>query len=790
MRTEIYINKTLIDITDEIDMSLNFAIADIKNPDKRNSSYSKTITIPASKTNNILFTYIYDISKEAQVAGIGTLNFAPDFNPNLKATCQIYVDSLLQLNGYAQLLEIKITGDRMEYEIAVFGQLSNLMTSVDGIDLNQLDYSEFNHVFNKTNQKNSWDTSIIKNGSDYFNFSSGVPTGEGYVYPLINYGKENSQIQFDVTSLNPAIYLKTYIDKIFAYGGFTYTSDFFESEFFRRLIIPFSGEIVKLSPFEVDSRKFSANTVISRFVVNTDTWNMLYTNDSTGGAFDNASIYNPSTGIYTVNKKGTYDISAVTEVTIVITPPPGTISVTGQGRIAMFVEKIGFGAVASDSILFDPTASGGTFTFTTKANSIELEIGDQIHIYAFFDNAFLFHNALGGSTNLAGFTFTFGSNTKLFNTPIMNPLVDGDTFILSSSVPKVPIKDFFMSIVKMFNLYVSPDALNENNLLIEPQKDFYADGTVVDWTDKLDTSKLIEIKPVSEIQGKTYKYSYKEDKDFYNQDYQDKFTEVYGERDININNDFVKGVVSLGLIFSPTISSDNFTNDMIIPYILKKSDTDGSYTPTSGNPRILYYGGVKATSEPWQYTSTAAGLSNESTYPYAGNLDDPYNPTLDLLFGVPQQTYYHLPQGNYTTNNIYNIYHKQFVEEITDKDSKIVIAYFRLTPLDIFQLNFKNHIHVNGINYRLNRIYDYNPLKNLTTRIELAKIKRGLPFVGGTTNIDTNNPASGFGLIEGGEDEVRSLSAVSVIHLIEGGVDEVTGLGSFNNINLVNGGKN
>ena len=50
--TEIFVNNTLLDISEGFSIPLNYSIADIRNPENRNTSYSKTITLPATKNNN------------------------------------------------------------------------------------------------------------------------------------------------------------------------------------------------------------------------------------------------------------------------------------------------------------------------------------------------------------------------------------------------------------------------------------------------------------------------------------------------------------------------------------------------------------------------------------------------------------------------------------------------------------------------------------------------------------------------------------------------------------------
>lgn len=776
MTTEIYINNTLVDAYEDYNISLNFAIADIKTPDKRNTSYSKTIKLPGSKTNNQLFTYIFDVSKEALDSGIGT-NFAPDFNPNKKAACQIYTDGLLQLTGYVQLLDVRILNDSISYEVAVSGVLANLLTDVEGKKLTDLDFSEYDHYLTKVNQKESWDTRIQKNGANYVNFAGGQPIGEGYVYPIIDYGYDQTLNRFNVVRLFPAIYLKTYIDKIFEYAGFSYTSDFFNSQFFKNLIIPFSGEVVKISETDRESRKFisdyNADEVYSNLGAGLESYYFTFPDES----LDPSGVYFPgvqpsniaiNAGYYEPDKTGTYNLNVALKATI-----------TGSflNYFALYYRIYDSSGVEIDTqIVLGPLTSFSDIVIDNVYTlpSYGLQKDWKVRVFASYRGV-----------------FTVQADTAFYNNPVANPVNEGDFLQLNGAVPReVPIKDFFMSIVRKYNLYVNPDPDNEKNLFIEPAKDFYSGNSVVDWTNKLDLSREIEIKPVSEIEGKNYVFSYKEDKDYYNTDYKEKFNIIYGSKDLTINNDFVKGVKTLDIIFAPTPSVGNFANDMVIPRIIKQND-NLIISPIGAKIRILYYGGVLSANGSWTYQSIS-GDSTETTYPYAGHLDHPFTPTVDLLFEKPETIYWGSAANigtTYTDNNIFNIYHKQFIEEITDKDSKILIAYFRLRPIDIFQLDFKNFVHVDGINYRLNKIHDYNPQKEDVCKVELTKIKAGIPFVPGSGGIEGtgSNPVN-FSIIEGGEDEVRDMAATSIYTSLDCGLNTVRPIGALGP-HIVNGGK-
>jgi hypothetical protein len=226
---------------------------------------------------------------------------------------------------------------------------------------------------------------------------------------------------------------------------------------------------------------------------------------------------------------------------------------------------------------------------------------------------------------------------------------------------------------------------------------------------------------------------------------------------------------------------------MVIPRFVKKND-DGSVSPQSVNIRILYYGGLLDCGGNWKHVGASA-TTTRTTYPYAGHLDDPYTPSIDLLFNIPESIGWTAGNiaSNYTNNNLYNKYYKQFIEEITDKDSKRVKAYFHLRPSDIFKLSFKNFIHVDGINYRLNQIIDYDINNPASTLVELTKVKQGIPFSPSTVDVDNGNTDAV--LIEGGEDEVRDAGATSIVQLIEGGDNAVINIDDITNIHVIDGGQ-
>jgi hypothetical protein len=140
------------------------------------------------------------------------------------------------------------------------------------------------------------------------------------------------------------------------------------------------------------------------------------------------------------------------------------------------------------------------------------------------------------------------------------------------------------------------------------------------------------------------------------------------------------------------------------------------------NIRILQAKKISGVS-PWNITTNSGAtiLNTLTRYGYAGHLDDPTAPTVDLNFGAPKELFFTLTAGN-LSNNQFNVYWSGYMREITDKDSKLVTANFYLTAKDILNLDFSKYVYVDGIAYRLNAIRDYNATKPADCVVELLKV--------------------------------------------------------------------
>tara|TARA_R110000868_G_scaffold118683_4_gene314649 strand:+ start:775 stop:3006 length:2232 start_codon:yes stop_codon:yes gene_type:complete len=726
MQTKInLLSSGTIDMYDDIAVSCTYSIADIKDPDKRNTSFSKTITIPGTKNNNKLFGQLFEIGIDGS------------FNPNLKTSCNLTVDNVIIMRGNLQLLTVKkIDNDKIEYDCTIIGVTGNIFAELSDNKLEDLDLSEYDHALTTINQSNSWASSIIKNGSAY-----AFTLGEGYVYPLIDYGDDSQHAKWDVTQLITAIYAKTYFDKIFKYAGFTYNSTFLNSTFFKSLIIP--GILPTLTDTQIVNKEFQAQLINNfNYAVPCSPTQMQFTNTSSpnydpGNVFYEAgyTYYSPSNNKVelNINLTGSYFF----DDTNIFTLNPPFVKFTGNVNFHVLILKTSNGVttvISNSSIPILPQNTnvypGNTtpnYNYFVKTTT-PLLTGDFIQVQIYVDPK---QYKLYDATNTEGYdalavpVFTIKTASYFSNRMVNNVISQGDTIVMNNTIPTdILMKDYLMSIIRMFNLYVEPDADIANQLNIEPRNTFYSTASPLDWTAKLSLDKQLEIKPMGALDAKTYKFTYKQDDDYYNAQYSGKYSQIYGERIWDVQNEFLKNEKKIEVIFAPTPCVNFNNSDRITPAIYAR-DNNGVITKKTGKLRILYYGGLVPCYIAWKHADGNTYF-NYFFYPYAGMLDHPTNPTLDLGFGAVKEVYFTLTK--WPTANLFNTYYKTFIEEISDKDSKIVVAYLYLTIADINQLDFGRLIHIDGINYRLNKIIDFNPVLNQLTKVELLKAKNQTAF--------------------------------------------------------------
>lgn len=695
MITEVFIENQRLDISADISSLLTFALDDVKDFSSRQTTFSKTIVLPGTANNNRIFNSVFQTGM-----AIGTddtqANVGLNFTPSKAATCIIFQDYLQTFKGVLRLIEIDIDNGKVEYQVSVSGDMTVLSAALSGAYLTDLDFSAYNLLWNADNISASWDN---------------VP-GSGVYFPLMDYGTySTAKHNWNFRTFRPALYVKEYIDKIFVASGFRYNCALFNTDRFKRLVVPTNTK---------DLTKLTSGILSAS---DSTTFKIL---DHVTGAFENDAQFNTRVGaLFSYTETPIDSVTSVRKFTYTGTD---TLSTTVAIHLEGFYNfDVGAGLNVVTKILKNGSV------YYTDPSILNANLGRDIHFTKDYSLLMTLttgtyievHFSLQGSLAGGAHGQVFVQNPTLGVTTsatVQNPLDYNEMIDLSFVIPSnITQVDFLKSIVQLFNLYVFEDKYDNRLINIAPFIDFYPDDAIVDWTSKMDRSKVIAIKPMSELTSKLYYFNYASDSDYYNDLYNKRYNQVYGSYTFDSQSDFNTDNNTLTLIFAPTPLVGYQGEDKVYPTIFKLSGTTEDRTDSViriMQTRKLFCGS-------WQMLSATDNLATSigiySNYGYAGHFDDPNNPDNDLNFGGLIEAFFSISNGTLDRTQ-FNLYWSAYMAEITDEYSKLLSALFYLTPLDMFNLDFSKFIYLDGVLWRLNKIADYNASLPSTCTVELLKV--------------------------------------------------------------------
>jgi hypothetical protein len=686
---ELLVNEQLVELSEDFQILINKSIADIRNPENRSSDWSKTITIPGTSVNNKLFGHLFEVGDSIT----GT-----SFNPNKKANCTVLLDGMEQMRGFIRLTQINVLdNDDIEYQATIHGESANLFTDIENAKLSDLDFSEYNHVLNIQNIKDSWDSQIYINGS-----TEPFEYGVGYVWSQILPKRASNNANYDqwrTSDHTPCLYAKTVVDKIFSVNGYSYSSDsFFTTDRFKRLIVPFSNEGLSTGQTAISERLFYAGVSSGTTVSSGGTFPI--DDDSSGNFYDNGSNYDTGTYKYTTPVPGNYTFTFQLDGSLTILTP------LLQSGFASVIVDLYVNSTLTRTALIESTSTSTTnWTFSGVTNFV-VDLAENDEVY-FVYRATEVRDA--GQIIASIFDdLTLTTDTQVYNTSNPSTIQDQGTVDFGYFFDQDHTqKDFILSLVRMFNLYI--EQLDDGTLRFVPRDEFY-DGSNVDWSQKLDYNQAHEILPMGELQNNPYVFSYAEGSDIQNEQYQESSARIYGDRTIRVDNDFIKDEKKIEVKFEPTQFIE--TEDNRFYSICSTEEGE-----KAGGLRILYYAGTKTLGFQYNlYTGSTPGTRNINYYPVSTHVDDPYDMSFDLLWGMP--TRINTFAFTYSNQNLINVYYYRTLAEIIDKDSKLFRGYFRITPAEFQKLRFNSLYFFEGQYWKLNKIVDYDPQSEGLTKCE------------------------------------------------------------------------
>jgi hypothetical protein len=730
MNSRLVVNGYELDLSDNIAVPLNLSITDVKEPEKRKRSFSKTLMLEGTSNNMAFFlsAYSLDINIEEST------NI--QFTPNLRYDCEFFKNDLRVFKGKFKLNEVKILNGNYSFDCNLISETVDIFAKLKDKKLNELNWAEYDHTLTRTNVIKSWSEGIKLNTVDNRNFGSDTrgyqPKSYGYIYPLIDYGYNmvgNSPLNFRINQLYPFIYVKEAIKKTldFALKGTNievdYTTDFFTNVNMQKLIYGFGGgEQLKLNDNQINDAIVSVSDATKNEVIFGVSngfgriYNLIKDFNYTVFTQDNNTINKP-TGQVLFNVPSVYTLNFSSDVQLFYSGS-GNNQSTIDNTVTVYVD-----GVSTYVYKWKQNFGAKSISFTTDLN---LKAGQKVYL-EFQINARVPFTGVNPSFSLSvsntDFTFTASKNVAL---------TDNSPISLNATIPDIKCSEFFKGILNLFYAYMSEPiynaVTNKSTIYIDSFINYYEPQENYDnWTDLIDESKEITIQSNSLIEGNIYQYTFSEEKDVLNAKYRELVGIGYGEKQLEIET-WMNGVVKFELPFNTYVPYKIENSQLIYP-IVKDQTTDSNNVTTSkpykGKGMLTFYNGLRSgVVNIYNAEGTATGdWQIKYDFPMIHHLrfkdNTNFEPLFDLHFAPRNATFDGIKAV--PSVNTFTKYHEKFLNEITSIDSKLVNLHLKLSYKDINELDFAKLKLIDGVLYRLNTIKDFDSDAYGTTEVELIK---------------------------------------------------------------------
>lgn len=751
LQLKTFINQELVylDLFDNEDIQIDYSFAEIQNITAKNSSFSRTFSLPGSKTNNDVFQHYYDLNTSLT-----------DYDVRDAFDAILTYDGYDIFEGYIRLENVSITNKEVIYNVTFYAQIGTLAARLGDKVLADVPFSGLAHPYNQE---------VITRSLYDFDFSGGTePYEDGRVtYMLANYGYDydvdkniitgstpiidfrSGQVPgyFDYIGtplrfyyLKPAVQVKWLYEKIVNDAGFVIDSEFLNTAYFKRFYLPltFNNDSLYLNQSVIPQWQFTQDYRTGDTVpVTAITWNNLPSGATqnlervleTPAQIDNISANTFSNYTFKVPTAGNYKFKITiggwnSETTYEFQP--------FQSICAMYLHQIELGGV-----------DGKSGTTLYKTVDIVTNPG-QAYWQTFTFNVYLSNN-YSYAWDYDGYITNFYAYLNYFRVE----LLDGPRYIagnvnLALELPDTEQKqiDFISGINQRFNLVLNPKPYEPQILKIEPVIDYVGKGDVLDWSRLLDYNQTINIAPTTNVINGTLSYLPEDDEDFGNTEFKKTNNLNYGTRFVQLDLEYKSEVTEFIDGFSNAVDdvlSNVNTPNITLPayYITREENNEGQpelfYNARKTLPRIVFRG-LNLPAKNVGFFTTSALTQTNVFYLENRTIDvfPSFNRFVTYPFGVTGLThavnfnkFHRFNQTEFDFScyeDLYDVYYDDYITDLTSSDNRVLIGKFWLEKSIIADLKGDERIYVNGNYYRINNINGLNLTNDTTTEVELIKL--------------------------------------------------------------------
>jgi hypothetical protein len=641
------------------------------------TDYSQSFTIPASPTNNAIFSHWYDNAVDN------------GYDARIRYNAYIEIETIPFKEGNVQLEKAnKKNGYVESYTLTFYGNLTQLKDKFGEDKLNSLDFSSLNHTYDAA-------TVIGKINAN---------TGD-LRYPLIGNTRKfeyKTASIYDVTTntgainwndLFPAVPITSILDFIEAKYGLTFTGNFLNYNQFAKLnMLMKNSELPRAynSGVFYDQNRFTNTATFPEYNTTTDTitsdWNSIY-------------FLNSGSPNFTVGGNKMIRIFFVTT--------PNTGFTTTNYKVELYRDGVIFQTF--DNLI------GTTQVTLLDVKQIDDPASHQYKIKVSALGAFDFKGLINYERrNSYGARSTFSLNYAASGSPT------GQSFSaiqnVGSYVPDIKVADFFMGLVKMFNLIITP--INETTFKLEPLELYYQAGQIKDLTPFIYADELDIEKPKL---FKSIEFKYEKSENVLNNAFRGLFNRDYGDLTFDSGSISESSKYEIKLPFEDVMweraTGYNFQTATLLNKDLQ------TYTP---KPILMYNNGLTNVSAFPIKIYNGATYTNVNNYVRFNNEINTGATDLSYLyslnFGNEVSSWYlvNSPQG------LYRRHYEQYIANLYNQKTRVLKAKAKLEPQNLTNLRLNDRIVIRDNRYIINSFT--TDLTNGEATFELINDYRALGF--------------------------------------------------------------
>ena len=539
-KVDIYVNDVRLDIFQDEQISINLSVQNVQDISKVFTDFTQGFTVPASATNNGVFSYYY---RNDIVGG---------FDGRLRASARIEINSLPFRTGVIELENVQLKGtDPYAYTLTFYGDVVTL-TDLFGEDyLYDLDFSAYNHRYDDTDIYNRLTTatyaplfyplmSPVKNWFYQSAGGAGANNENNIAYKLTG-GEGQGDRGINYYEFKPALKVTAILTAIGQKYGISFTGSFLSA-------VPFVDLSLWLHRKEGYMYQDQPNAV---------TYQKINFQTTSGTYFNLAN--------------DTFDLTANLNYVFLCQ----FSALNAQANIALFVN----GAYRS-SMVIETSQVGSLIVIGQIAG----RAGDRVSLRIKPNQ-----NSTPLTFRVTAFEATFMSGVSLGVAAMTSNATIAAEVRVSELMPEIKVKDFLAGILKMYNMVIIPTT--STSFLLQPLDDWYAAGSDKDYQEYLDITEYVVNRPPL---YKEIEFKYQPTEQILGYQYQQ--TNDVGFGDLNTTFTFDGEELLIDVPFECPLFErltdqhppTSLTNVIVYKSITSETNEAGIFNPYLGAPIVFY----------------------------------------------------------------------------------------------------------------------------------------------------------------------------------------------------------